>query len=108
MRDSDTLIDHDSGNLSVADKREEDTLLVTLIGLDPSTVVDGVHSEEGFVGADVAFAGKMREVCPVCKDTNLQLVLRQAYVKRPHMFCTRCTRCFDAIYADGTAALALA
>lgn len=96
--------DHVSG----ADKREDDTLLVTLIGLDPSTVVEGVRSKNGFVGADVAFAGKMREICPVCMNTNLQLVLRQVSVKRSHMFCPQCTRCFDAIYADGTTALALA
>ena len=108
MNDSDLITDHDAECTSREDNRQEDTLLLTLIGLNPSAVVDGVQVPGGYLASEVTFAGPMREVCPVCYDTHLQLVLRQKFVKRPHMFCPQCTRCFDACYADGSTALALA
>lgn len=107
MNDSELITEHDVDSAAANDKRQDDTLLLTLIGLSPSAVVDGVRLQDGYMANDICFAGEMREICPVCYDTHLQLVLRQKFVKRSHMFCPQCTRCFDACYADGSTALAL-
>lgn len=108
MNDSDSIADQVATDTLRENQRQIDTLLVTLIGLNPSAVVDGVPLQDGYLAHDIAYAGEMREVCPVCQDTHLQLVLRQKFVKRPHMFCPQCTRCFDGCYADGSPALAFA
>jgi hypothetical protein len=47
----------------------------------------------------------MRETCPHCPGMALKLVLRRDHVIRPHLFCPQCTRCYDAIDANGVSAL---
>ena len=76
-----------------------------LIQLDPATLVDCVRVEDGYLADDIVTAGEMRETCPECKTTHLKLVLLQKGVKRAHMFCEKCTRCFDVCYASGSSAL---
>ncbi|MBI3286121.1 MAG: hypothetical protein HYZ65_14905 [Burkholderiales bacterium] len=79
----------------------------TLLELDPRDVIDGVMVDAGYQSEDAPSAGSMREQCPYCSGVALQLILRYRYVKRTHLFCTCCTRCYDALYPDGTSALAL-
>jgi hypothetical protein len=79
--------------------------LFSLAELDPRQVVAGVPVPAGFAAADVFPVGQMRETCPYCTDVPLQLVLRANNVIRTHLFCEQCTRCFDAIDADGNSAL---
>lgn len=93
--------------VAVLEQRHDQTALLTLVELDPPTVADGVWLHDCYVSGDIKFSGEMREVCPECEGVHLQLVLRQDFVKRAHMFCPECTRCFDARYADGSAALSL-
>lgn len=88
-----------------AEKRQNSAALLMLIQLDPASIVDCVHVKEGYLAHDFAVAGEMRETCPECKTTHLKLVLLQNGVKRAHMFCERCTRCYDACYPDGYSAL---
>ncbi len=107
MSDSETVSDQDSCETLLSEKRQEACPLLTLVVLDPTTVVDGVRFHDCYMAGDVIFAGELREICPVCADTHLQLVLRQEFVKRPHMFCRQCTRCFDGCYPDGTSALSV-
>ncbi|MEO8119187.1 MAG: hypothetical protein ABI606_07675 [Rhodoferax sp.] len=76
-----------------------------LIELDPRQVVKGVEVADGIVAEDVMPVGQMRENCPHCIDSPLQLVLRANNVIRSHLFCEQCTRCFDALYPDGSSAL---
>lgn len=76
-----------------------------LVQLDPQTVVDGVRYDDTFLADDIRTCGTMREVCPVCAEGHLQLVLRQKSVRVPHLFCLECTRCFGAFLEDGTPAL---
>lgn len=78
-----------------------------LLELDPQSVIEGVRVEQGFEAEDPRTFGAMREVCPACQDVNLQLVLRQERVKRAHLFCPQCTRCYAATYPDGSCALSL-
>ncbi|MES2935797.1 MAG: hypothetical protein V4805_20175 [Pseudomonadota bacterium] len=91
-----------------ADKRREDGLLGVLVEVEPWSVVDGVRLNDGYLAEDPKIIGEMREPCPSCTDGHLKLVLRQSNVKREHMFCEKCTRCFDIQYADGTSALSIA
>lgn len=93
---------------SAANHRKNDVPLLRLVEIAPSEVVDCVRVADGYLAGDIALTGAMRELCPSCKTEHLKLVLRQEYVKRAHMFCERCTRCFDARYLDGTPAFALA
>ncbi|MCU6433551.1 hypothetical protein LPB67_07135 [Undibacterium sp. Jales W-56] len=79
----------------------------TLIELDPRDVIDGVMLEQGYLSDDAQSSGKMREICPHCSGVQLQLILRFRHVKRAHLFCDCCTRCYDALYPDGSSALAL-
>lgn len=81
--------------------------LLFLLELDPKTVADGKSTGEGIVVEDVTASGAMRETCPYCEAGHLRLVLRQKHIKRAHLYCEECTRCFDARYADGTPALSL-
>ncbi|MFI4940496.1 MAG: hypothetical protein ACHP7O_09190 [Burkholderiales bacterium] len=87
------------------DKRRSQKIPLTLNELDPCDIVEGVLMSEGYLGHDFVIAGEMREICPECKTTLLQLVLLQPGVKRAHMLCPACTRCFDACYEDGSSAL---
>lgn len=82
-----------------------ETTLFSLMTLDPQDVVDGERSGAGYRADDVVSSGVMREQCPACAGAPLQLVLRHARVIRTHLFCPHCTRCFDAVYPDGSSAL---
>jgi hypothetical protein len=90
---------------SALHKRTHDEFRFSLVALDPTLVVDGILVNEGFMAEAVTPAGQMRETCPVCDGEPLQLVLRCEHVIRPHLFCVKCTRCYDAVYADGNSAL---
>ena len=79
--------------------------LFSLAELDPQWVVDGERTGAGYQADDVVSSGAMREECPACAGVPLQLVLRYGRVIRTHLFCTHCTRCFDAVYPDGSSAL---
>jgi hypothetical protein len=89
------------------ERRKRRASLFTLTQLAPWEVVDGVMLEQGYASEDATPAGKMREICPYCNNVPLDLILRYKHVKRAHLFCENCTRCFDALYPDGTSALAL-
>lgn len=76
-----------------------------LVELDPQLVVDGRVTEGGFLSdGEVDCAGKMRELCPYCTDVPLQLALRSKHVIRTHLYCDKCTRCFDVVFHDGSLA----
>ena len=76
--------------------------------LDPREVVDGVVLDNGmFLAPDPTPVGAMREVCPHCEGVALQLVLRRHHVKRSHLFCEQCTRCYDAVCEGGYSILGI-
>ncbi|MGZ3184779.1 MAG: hypothetical protein ACXU8N_20275 [Telluria sp.] len=56
---------------------------------------------------DLYTLGPVRERCPHCQTGPLQLVLRQKRVRREHLFCAGCQRCFSACYPDGVCALSI-
>jgi hypothetical protein len=89
----------------IPEKRSAESSLFILREIDPREVVDGVLVSSGFLADDVVPVGKMREVCPYCVNSPLQLVLRHLHVKRSHLYCQQCTRCFEAFYPDGRSAL---
>lgn len=101
------LLRQQSIKLEYSERRRRTTPFFTLIELDPRDVIVGVMLEEGYVSEDATPAGKMRELCPYCCSVPLQLILRYKHVKRSHLFCENCTRCYDAVYPDGTSALAI-
>jgi len=81
----------------------------SLFELDPREVVDGVLiGDKTFFAPDPIFVGSMRETCPHCHNQQLQLVLRRHHVKRAHLFCTQCTRCYDVLGANGASFLDIA
>jgi len=80
---------------------------LSLVELDPREVVEGVLTEQGFMATDVVPVGPMREVCPHCPGVALQLVLRHHHVKRSHLFCRVCTRCYDALGESGQSILVI-
>lgn len=82
-------------------------LLLSLVELDPREVIDGLMTEKGYLAADVVPVGPMREACPHCTGVALQLVLRHRHVKRSHLFCRVCTRCYDALNESGHSVLTL-
>lgn len=83
---------------SPAPQRRHQPLDITLAELDPRDVTDGVLLDNGqFLAPDPTPVGAMRETCPHCHDVALQLVLRRHHVKRSHLFCEQCTRCYDAL-----------
>lgn len=98
---------HATPNRNFSDRRNLRAPFFTLLEVDPRDVIDGVMLDEGYLSEDVAAAGRMREHCPYCSSIALQLILRYRHVKRTHLFCECCTRCFDALYPDGTSALAI-
>ncbi|MBR7783392.1 hypothetical protein [Undibacterium luofuense] len=74
--------------------------------LDPRDVIDGEVIDGHYVTPDTEAAGYMREHCPYCPESSLQLQLKYRHVRRTHLFCEHCTRCFDALHPDGSSALA--
>lgn len=86
-------------------QRADNSPALSLKELTPPQVVDGVKVGNGFEAAPVQPVGAMRETCPHCTGQALQLVLRNAHVIRTHLFCPTCTRCYDAVYDDGSSAL---
>lgn len=76
----------------------------SLVELAPQWVVEGKAVASGIVAPDVAPTGACREVCPHCGDVPLMLVLRAQHIVRTHLFCEKCTRCFDVVYPDGVSA----
>ena len=91
-----------NGEALIADQRQREATLMTLVELDPQLVVDGRVTRDGYEAQEVDVAGAMREACPYCPREPLQLVLRRKHVIRSHLFCKKCTRCFDAIKPDGS------
>ena len=72
--------------------------------LSSADVVDADVRCAGLLAEDARPVGQMREACPGCSQP-LHLVLRHRSVTRTHLFCQRCSRCFDACLADGSSAL---
>ena len=101
-----------AGNLGIGissrPQRRRERLDITLMELDPREVVDGVLLDNGmFLAPDPTPVGAMREVCPHCEGVALQLVLRRHHVKRSHLFCEQCTRCYDAVCEGGYSILGI-
>jgi len=88
------------------DRREKTDTGLSLVQVDPRLVVRGVRAAAGLLVNDVTPVGNVREMCPHC-NKPLQLILRDKDVIRSHLYCTECTRCFDACYPDGRSALTL-
>ncbi|WDZ96279.1 hypothetical protein Herbaro_00415 [Herbaspirillum sp. WKF16] len=96
-----------SGQRATRYEHRNSPLLLSLVELDPRDVVEGVMTEKGFLAADVVPVGPMREACPHCAGVALQLVLRHRHVKRSHLFCRVCTRCYDALNDGGHSVLTI-
>jgi hypothetical protein len=96
---------HVFGASSLLEKRGDNETPFMLVPLDPMSIVEGVHMGDNYLAPDFAASGEMRETCPKCADTRLKLVLLQKGVKRAHLVCDNCSRCFDACYADGRSAI---
>ncbi|WP_083444778.1 hypothetical protein [Herbaspirillum rhizosphaerae] len=95
-------------DISPRPQRRRERLDITLMELDPRDVVDGVLLENGmFLAPDPTPVGAMREVCPHCEGVALQLVLRRHHVKRTHLLCAQCTRCYDAVCEGGYSILGI-
>jgi len=89
-------------------QRRRTRLDISLFELDPREVVDGVMLDNGmYLAPDPIFVGTMRETCPHCDGVALQLILRRHQVKRSHLFCTQCTRCYDALCEGGYSILGI-
>ncbi len=99
----------DAGTIeTVAERRYHRHPDFLLYPLDPRDIIDGQITADGYLTEQVANVGNMREHCPHCENVALQLVLRHRQVKRTHLFCPHCTRCYDAVYPDGQSALLFA
>lgn len=79
----------------------DETLILT--ELDPGAVVDRFDIGDGPL--ELMTCGPVRETCPTCRGSHLQLILRQRQVRLPHLFCGQCQACFDAHYKNGASAL---
>ena len=90
------------------ERRRNQSTLFTLTELDPRDVIDGEELNGHYLTPDSEPVGYMREHCPHCHSVSLQLLLRYGHVKRSHLFCKRCTRCYDALDANGYSALSAA
>ena len=89
--------------------RQREPIDISLFELDPREVVDGVLINNNILLApDPTSVGTMRETCPYCAGTGLQLVLRRHHVKRTHLFCSHCTRCYDVLCTGGYSLLDIA
>lgn len=75
-----------------------------LTELSPHVVID--HADEGSPVKLTSF-GTVREICPKCMQSHLNLILRQRHVRTAHLFCAECHSCFDAHYASGASALTI-
>lgn len=94
--------------ISARPQRRGERLNITLMELDPREVVEGVVLENGmYLAPDPIPVGTMRETCPHCEGVALQLVLRRHQVKRSHLFCKHCTRCYDAMCEGGYSILGI-
>ncbi|MDP2368108.1 hypothetical protein [Rhodoferax sp.] len=89
-----------------SDLRVRRATALDLIELDPRLVIGGEVTPTGLSAPPVMPVGTMREACPHC-HAPLKLVLRYKHVIRSHLYCDQCTRCYDAVYANGRSALAL-
>lgn len=87
-----------------AEQRRVSQTPLVLRELSPDQVVKGVWTDTGFLADEVTPYGQMRETCPQC-GLPLQLVLRHQNVLRTHLYCSSCTRCFDACFPTGRSAL---
>ncbi|MFJ9452415.1 MULTISPECIES: hypothetical protein [unclassified Herbaspirillum] len=95
-------------NLPPRPHRRRERLDITLLEIDPREVVDGMVLDNGmFLAPDPIPVGTMRETCPHCEGVALQLVLRRHQVKRSHLFCDHCTRCYDALCDGGYSILGI-
>lgn len=94
-------------SIKEAESRHADAMMpaLTLVELDPATIVCGEAFAAMYLAEDVRTCGEMRETCPHCKGVHLHLVLRQKDVRVAHLFCAGCTRCYDACFSDGASAL---
>jgi hypothetical protein len=99
------LLKQQSRHQEFSERRDRTAPYLTLEQIAPWDVIDGVMLDNGYASEDALSSGKMREVCPYCREVPLSLILRYNHVKRTHLFCENCTRCFDALYPDGTSAL---
>ena len=93
---------HDHADPGRRHKRNIDETLI-LTELDPGAVIDRVEIGEGPL--ELMTCGSVRETCPACQGSHLQLILRQRQVRQPHLLCTACESCFDAHYKNGASAL---
>lgn len=92
-----------TSRINAQELRQCATGALTLVELEPPQVVEGDFTAQGYLAKEqVNLSGPMREACPYCEDVPLQLALRSGYVIRTHLYCDNCTRCFDALYSDGS------
>ncbi|CAN5442662.1 hypothetical protein BH11PSE11_BH11PSE11_30580 [soil metagenome] len=87
------------------ERRRNEPELLGLLAMDPAELVEGARVGDAYRSKDFFMAGAMRETCPHCMTTHLKMVLLQKGVKRAHVFCENCTRCFDACYDGGPSVL---
>lgn len=76
-----------------------------LTELNPHSVVD--HAAGPNVVIELQSFGTVRESCPKCHTSRLNLILRQDAVRTAHLFCADCRSCYDAHYAGGAPALTI-
>lgn len=99
--------DPDSDNIKkTAERRSPSSSSLILQELDPTLAIAGEIIGDCLLLPDIQSVGSMRECCPHCGDEALQLHLRYRHVKRSHLFCNRCHRCYDALHPDGSSAIA--
>lgn len=79
----------------------DQTLVLTELPADQ--LIDHLDGDDEPV--ELITFGTVRECCPSCQTGHLKLVLRQRQVRRAHLFCAECQRCFDAHYPSGASAL---
>lgn len=84
-------------------RHPDDSLLLN--ELNPHAVIDQPDGEHAPV--NLTTFGVVRETCPKCLHTHLNLILRQSNVRVAHLFCAECHSCFDAHYASGACALTI-
>ncbi|MBC3936556.1 hypothetical protein [Undibacterium rugosum] len=88
------------------ERRNHSSTQLRLVELDPRLAIAGEIIGDYLLLPDIQSVGSMRECCPFCGDEPLQLHLRYRHVKRSHLFCNRCHRCYDALHPDGSSAIA--
>ncbi|HEY8027673.1 MAG TPA: hypothetical protein VIF60_24245 [Burkholderiaceae bacterium] len=98
---------YQEGAIQRVNHRSTVTTPLRLLEVERASVVDAISPDSGAGSQyDTVFAmGTMRELCPHCNSTHLQLILRQKRVRHAHLFCDHCERCYDARYLDGAPAL---